>query len=111
MIEIETLTLDDIDKMMPKHKLLNPDLPVKESVTEALDRYVRYHIAPGSFLMVVLQNNLVGALTHADSYNRASIYQIVRFCLDNLPSHCWGSKEIVIKYLEESHERNTEHSC
>jgi len=73
---------------------------VSDSVKESLEIYVKQGIMPGSFLSAVLENNLCGALGAADSYNRASLFEIVQYIYVKLPHYSWGSREKVNKYVE-----------
>jgi hypothetical protein len=65
-----------------------------------LDRYVEHHIEPGSFLRCVLENDLRGAMGHADSINRFALFDIVAYVYNCCPYDCWGSREAVEKWLE-----------
>lgn len=92
---IRPMKAGELEAMMEEHKRLNPDLPVREDVKQALIDYAIKGHPLGTFLTYVVENNLMMALGHADSYNRASIYQICHFIYNELPAGCHGSKEIV----------------
>lgn len=83
----------------------NPDITVGIAIINSLDRYVEHRIPTGSFLQAVLENNLTGAFSRADSENKANIGSIVAVCYDCLPHPCWGSKEKVENWLSKK-ERN-----
>lgn len=85
----------ELEAMLAEHKRLNPDYEVREDVKEALTNYAIHGHPLGSFLTAVVENNLFVALSTADSYNRASIFQICQFIYSDLPAACWGSTEIV----------------
>jgi hypothetical protein len=95
-----TMTPAMIAEMMKEHLELNPDRPVRPDIKEALDEYA-YHGRPlGQFLTYVVENNLMQALGHADSYNRATIFQICSYIYNDLPAGCHGSPERVERHLK-----------
>jgi len=73
---------------------------VPEHMREGLERYVEHHIRPGSFLMAVLENNLVLAAGRADDINRMYLMQWADVLYNELPGSCWGSKEKVQNWLD-----------
>lgn len=85
----------ELEEMFAEHKRLNPDRPVRDDVKQALIEYAIRGTPLGSFLTAVVENNLFVALNAADSYNRASIFQICQYIYSDLPAACWGSPEIV----------------
>ena len=98
-ITIRDMTEEDLESLRRKHVVLNPDLEVSHTVKASLDIYISHQISPGGFLIAVLANDLFGALSQADSYNRATIFQIVQYIYNNLPKGSHGSKEIVTQWL------------
>lgn len=74
---------------------------ISESTQGALERYVEHKIEPGGFLTAVLSNNLVESFARADSFNQHNMKEIVSFIYSELPSNCWGSREIVNKWIGE----------
>lgn len=64
-------------------------------IKDSLKRYVERGIEPGGFLTAVLENDLMGAMGRADAINRANLHNICRYVYNELPSHIWGSREIV----------------
>lgn len=94
-IEIKEMTPEDLKQMVAEHKALNPDLHVRPDIKSALEAYAYRGHPLGGFLTAVVENNLFEALGRADSYNRATIFQITQFIYNELPSTCWGSTEIV----------------
>jgi hypothetical protein len=85
---------------MQTRTITNEDREMSPRIKESLDLYVNQGIPPGDFLLSVLSNDLFGALGRADSYNRATIFQITRYVYNNMPSNCWGSPEIVNKWIQ-----------
>lgn len=68
---------------------------------DSIRRYVQDRIPPGGFLTAVLENDFVGALLHADPTNRKLLHDYAMFINWEIPTDCWGSKEIVRNYLKE----------
>lgn len=99
-MSIRPMTEEDLEEMMKDHHQLNPDRPIKIDTKESLIRYRDHGIEPGGFLSAVLENDLMGALGRADSYNRATIFQITQFVYNDMPSISWGSRKIVKSYLD-----------
>jgi len=98
-IEIREMTEEDIKRLTMEHEQLNPKREVSESVKESLELYANQGVMPGSFLVTVLENDLFGALARADSYNRATIFQITKYIYYELPRDSYGSREKVKAYL------------
>lgn len=85
--------------MIPKH------------TQEALDRYVNQHIMPGSFLLAVLSNRLFDAVARADRENLAALKDICLYIYNELPGDCWGSSDIVYKWVESRFYQSMKESC
>lgn len=98
-IVIEEMTSEKIAEMLAEHKRLNPELPIADHIKAALDRYAYQRLPLGDFLTAVVENNLMEAMGRADSYNRATIYQICSYIYNELPSTCHGSPEKVRAHL------------
>lgn len=49
----------------------------------------------GDFLMAVLANDLMGALTQADDVNIEALPAYGRFLYNDAPGGCWGNSETV----------------
>lgn len=81
---------------------------IKDSTIDALMRYVEQGIPTGDFLRGVLTNNLNEAMGRADLTNRATLWNIVTFCYNEIPSACWGSEEKVIAWLNKFRENPVE---
>ena len=76
-------------------------IPAIPAHTKAsLDRYVNDRIMPGGFLTAVLSNDLFGAVAHADRANLEALTEIVKYVYNELPSGCWGSKDIMWRWVE-----------
>ena len=94
-MEITEMTFENLELQMAFDRMINPDYPVSKSVISSLKLYVEKGIMPGGFLTSVLENDLMGAMARADSYNRATIFQITCYVHNEIPSDCHGSPEIV----------------
>jgi hypothetical protein len=66
----------------------------------ALDRYVERGLAPGGFLMAVLENKLFEAVARADNINKHALPAIVEYIYNYLPAGSWGSETLVEAFLE-----------
>ena len=97
--EIREMTEEDIKRLAMEHEQLNPKREVSDIIKESLELYVERGLLPGSFLVTVLENDLFGAMARADSYNRATIFQITKYIYYELPRDSYGSREKVKAYL------------
>lgn len=60
---------------------------------EGMQLWIERGIEPGSFLMAVLCNDLMGALGRADSTNINALKNYGMFLYNEVPSDCYGSPE------------------
>jgi hypothetical protein len=70
-----------------------------EHMREGMERYIEHGIRPGDFLYLILCNDFVHALCHADSINTARIVDYAQFLYLELPAVCWGSREKVENWM------------
>lgn len=63
-------------------------------------RYVENRIPPGSFLLAVLSNDLMRALSHADHINIHRLPDYGKWLYNHAPRQCYGSAENVAEWLE-----------
>lgn len=103
-VTVRPMTEQDFKDLTEEHERLCPELPVRQDVIESLERYVQHGIEPGQFLLAVLENNLMEAFGRADSYNRASLFFILRYIYNELPGNCHGSPERVREFLKNRRE-------
>lgn len=73
---------------------------MRSETIEALMRYVRHGISPGSGLKSVLEGNLFQAKRSLDSYNWEHLGDIIDVVQYTLPQSCYGSREIVRRWME-----------
>lgn len=74
------------------------DYNIRPEIKEAIDRYAKYGVSPGHFVTAVLKNDLSGAFSRADLDNRRSMFEIVRYVYNEIPSSCWGNEERVKRW-------------
>lgn len=72
---------------------------IKPVTIESIKLYVKDGTHPGGFLEAVLSNNLQESFGRADIENRQFIFEIVRYCYNEIPSSCWGSQERFERWL------------
>lgn len=75
---------------------------VPSEMHDAIRRYVLDHQPVGHFLTAVLENDLHGALTHADAQNMVSLTAWGFIIYNYIPSACWGSPAKVTAWLSHS---------
>jgi len=71
-----------------------------EHMREGIQRYIEHGIRPGDFLYLILCNDFVHALGHADVINMARIVDYAKFLYLEAPRGCWGSRAIVDAWIE-----------
>lgn len=73
---------------------------IPDSTLDALYRYIDNKIQPGHFLTAVICNDLVNAVSHADSKNYPELRNIVQYLYNHCPATCWGSDEKMQEWLK-----------
>ena len=81
--------------------------PTKEIDYSALPHHMRLGarlyledgISPGSFLHIVLANDLVGAWGAADEDNRAALSTWAEWLHNECPKSAWGSYAVVRRWI------------
>ena len=73
---------------------------IPSAIKEAIDQHVLTGQICGSFTTAVLENDLRGAVGHADETSFAHLHDIVSYCYNKIPGNCWGSKERVKEWRE-----------
>lgn len=72
---------------------------IPQRTKETIDDYVSKRWRPGHFVGAVLANDLFGATGSADLENRRALFEIVAYVYNEVPHTCWGSYEVVNKWL------------
>lgn len=73
---------------------------IPEQTILTIKNYVEKRYPPGSFVKCVLANDLKGAFGSADIYNRAAMFEIVKFLYNEIPQNAWGSYEAIDEWLK-----------
>lgn len=84
---------------LPQSHLTGLACHVPPHMLEGLLRYIEHGIAPGSFLMAVLQNDLKEACVRADEVNLRSLPAYVTALYNYAPEACWGSPQKVNEWM------------
>lgn len=80
---------------------MNPSEPfLPEHMRDGMKLYLENGIEPGSFLSVVLNNNLKEAVGRADHINLQYLTNIVSYCYNCVPSAAWGRPNSVESWIE-----------
>jgi len=73
---------------------------IPEHCRDGMELYITKGVSPGSFLDAVLCSDLVRAYAQADHINEARMRSYAEFLYAYAPSECWGSREIVDRWIE-----------
>ena len=73
---------------------------IPEMTLQSLTLYVNEGVPTGSVLRSVLSNDLFGAFERADQPNRDAIGLLVTYIYNEIPSCCWGSRELYHQWLD-----------
>ena len=72
-------------------------------VLAAISRWVQYRDYPGSFIMRVLCNDLIGTVRSADPQSLEALPVILRYLHNEVPTNCYGSEDKVNEWGEGPH--------
>lgn len=72
---------------------------------ETIDRYVEGGCEPGSCTRAILENDLVGAVRHADPQSQILLAEIVKYVYNHTPLACWGSPAKVNAWMRAKREQ------
>jgi len=70
-----------------------------EEAKHHLNNYVLKRQAPGDFLRAMLENDLFGALRHADPSSKENLVAIAQYIWNEIPANIWGSRLRIQEYL------------
>ena len=94
----DQLTPDQRDRVA---QLINaPMTYVPLNLHGGLVRWIVKGTPPGNFLLAVLSNDLRESCSRADDFNRARLFDIVRFLYNHSPTGCWGSQANVERWAK-----------
>jgi hypothetical protein len=71
-----------------------------EHMQDGMRRYIEHGIRPGDFLYLILCNDFVHALGHADIINMQRIGDYAKFLYWELPATAWGSRDKVDAWIK-----------
>ena len=80
------------------------DIPYEklpERLRESMKHYIEEGAIPGDFLIAVICNNLVYALSSADDEMIEKIEEIVFWAYNHIPSRAFGSHKKMIQWNQE----------
>jgi hypothetical protein len=76
------------------------DFYIPAHMMEGLDRYIKYGIEPGSFLLSVLKaQSLIDVMGNADDENLHNLPAYGAYLYNKMPSAAWGSEEKVYAWM------------
>jgi hypothetical protein len=81
---------------------------VPQNTIDELRRYAFNGVPLGGFLEAVVSNDLVSAVSRADSYNQNNLPALVVYVYNELPAECWGSRETYEHWLDKFRENTNE---
>ncbi len=72
---------------------------IPERMMGILKRYLDHGVEPGGFLRAVLRNDLVGAVSRADSSNLKNLPAYAYYMCNHMPQAAYGSVEAVENWI------------
>jgi hypothetical protein len=75
-----------------------------------LDSYKKSKLAPGGFLLAVLENDLTTSVLKADKESQQILTEITKYCWQTLPHNIWGSPQKVKEHLQGQKQKITPHN-
>lgn len=92
--------INDVEREVLSKKEGTKVYSIPEHTAAALRRYIYDRIPPGDFLLAVLSNDLLGAVSRADDLNRGKLVDIISYLYNEAPRFCWGSPQAVESWLK-----------
>ena len=89
-----------MEDLMKDAAILQDFGQIRQNIVEGINRFVLLHQPVGHFITAVLSNNLREAFARADDENQKTMFQIVSYCHNQIPGHCWGTPEKVKAWVE-----------
>ena len=78
---------------------------IRPDILASLQRYAEQGIPTGDFLRAVLANDLMEACGCADEDNQRTLFHIVAYVYNEMPSICHGSEKRVDCWIKEKREQ------
>ena len=73
---------------------------IPENIVNAMIAYRDSAFPTGDFVQAVIENDLVGAIKHADYMSSMAMEHIVDFIVATFPRACWGSPKAYANWIE-----------
>lgn len=73
---------------------------IPRHMVEILAAYIEERRPMGDFLYLLLMNDIIAALHHADSENMWAVPVYVGYLYNHAPSACWGTKETYENWIK-----------
>jgi hypothetical protein len=93
--------------MSRKTRLSYDRYEVPDHTQQALEDYFFHGYEPGSFLMSVLCNDLMGAVNRCDHINREHIVDIAKWVMHTAPCSSWGNRAMVMDWVNDTNGTRT----
>jgi len=84
-----------------KFKYGGKEYYIPERMMGGIQRYINGRIRPGDFLCAIICNDLKNTIGRADSENIENIPAFVDYFYNKAPFNCWGSEEVMEKWLNQ----------
>ena len=72
---------------------------IQDHTKATLWNYLNHGLEPGSFMMAVLENDLLRVFGYADDESIRSLKPIVQLLYSRVPSGCYGSKTAIRDHM------------
>jgi len=86
-------TKEEVEKVCTENGI--PDYMV-----DGIVNYIMIGQRPGSFLQAIFENDLMMSAFRADGTNVNLLLGYCRLLYNDLPSNCWGNREVVMRWIE-----------
>lgn len=73
---------------------------IPPATLETLQNWAKHGLEPGSFVMAVLENNLIEAVSRGDRFNLMALLEICAYVYNEMPVDSYGSPSIVREWRD-----------
>ena len=70
-----------------------------DSLKNVIEDYIEFGHNPGSFVMAVMENNLISSIKHMDPLADYTLEDVVEYVYENVPAECFGSLLTVASHI------------
>lgn len=81
---------------------------IPKEIQAGIDRFVAEGKADSPLILAIVSNDLIAAAGNGDDSDMKSLPVILRYCSNNIPADCWGTRERVKNWMV-WHEMKKEH--